>query len=162
VTSRPEEKYLRACSILEFKDYSCVHVWACIGGDGSKGSLIVSRDAYRNICSASYASLISCFSSRALEIEDGLFRVGVANALLMQYEASDHTARATKQTLHKTAIRLLWWPANSPNFNPIENVCHHLLSPSSIHGAMNRSKKRMQNKCVPKMPSPSSKLYIIN
>jgi hypothetical protein len=37
-------------------------------------------------------------------------------------ELRPHTAYATRRALHKRAIRLLWWLANSPDLNPIENV----------------------------------------
>ena len=54
--------------------------------------------------------------------EHEIFRVGIGNAILMQDNASSHTAYITKGTLHQMAIRLLWWPSNSPDLNPIENV----------------------------------------
>ena len=122
VTRRPEEKYLHACCVPKFKDFSCVHVWACIGGDGSKGSLFIwDREIIGNICSASYIQWIIPLI-QSFKQEHEIFRVGIANSLLMQDGASSHTARATKQALHERAIRLLWWPANSPDLNPIENV----------------------------------------
>jgi hypothetical protein len=41
ITRRAEEKYLQACCAPKFKSYSSVMVWACIGRDGSKSSLLV-------------------------------------------------------------------------------------------------------------------------
>ena len=122
VTRRPEEKYLQACCIPKFKDYSCVHVWAGIGGDGSKGPLFVwDREIHGNICSASCIRWIIPLIQGSKQ-EHEIFRVGIARSLLIQDEASSHTAQKTKQALHERAIRLLWWPANSSDLNPIENV----------------------------------------
>jgi transposase len=97
-------------------------VWACIGGDGSKGPLFVwDREIHGNISSASYIRWIIPLI-QGFKQEHEIFRVGIARSLLMQDGASSHTAQKTKQALHERAIRLLWWPANSPDLNPIENV----------------------------------------
>jgi transposase len=122
VTRKAEEKYLPDCCVPKFKDFSCVMVWACIGGDGSKGPLLIwDRDAWGNFTSASYTQRIIPLIQQFF-MEHEIFRVGIGNAILMQDGASSHRAAGTKAAFHEKAIRLLWWPANSPDLNPIENV----------------------------------------
>jgi len=42
--------------------------------------------------------------------------------VLMQDNASCHVSRSTRNWLAENDVRLIWWPANSPDLNPIENV----------------------------------------
>ena len=128
VTRRAEEKYLQACCVPKFKDYSSVMVWACIGGDGPKGSLPVwDQEIWGNFTSASYIQRVIPLV-QAFKQEHEIFRVGIGHGLPIHDGAFCHTAQATKQALHERATRLLWWPANSPDFNPIKNMWRLLKS----------------------------------
>ena len=42
--------------------------------------------------------------------------------ILAQDNAPCHSARTTQQLLRVNTVRLLYWPAKSPNLNPIEHV----------------------------------------
>ena len=106
----------------KFKDYADVHVWGCIGGDGTKGPLLIwDRDLVGNITAETYTYYVTPLIQAFLQ-EHELFRVGTGNAFFMQDNASPHRAIATKEYFYERGIRLLWWPANSPDLNPIENV----------------------------------------
>ena len=50
-------------------------------------------------------------------------RAGSKRLILMQDGAIAHTAASTTQWLQMQNVELFpWWPANSPDANPIENV----------------------------------------
>jgi transposase len=45
---------------------------------------------------------------------------------LMQDGAPGHAARATIEDLHERGINVIWWPAFSPDLNPIETVWNNM------------------------------------
>ncbi len=52
---------------------------------------------------------------------DQLFKV--ADFIFQQDLAPAHTAKSTKSRLNAHSVGVLDWPANSPDLNPIENLC---------------------------------------
>jgi transposase len=48
--------------------------------------------------------------------------IGAGNGILMEDNASIHTAKFTRQWHMRLGFNKMVWPANSPDLNPIENV----------------------------------------
>ena len=120
--SRAEEKYLIDCCVPKYRTYADVHVWACIGGDGSKGPLFIwDRKLYSNFTSTTYIQRIFPIIESFIR-EHELFRIGNSNSFFIQDNASPHRADATKAHFHAKDVKLMFWPANSSDLNPIENV----------------------------------------
>ena len=62
------------------------------------------------------------------------------NFLFMQDNAPSHSARLTKDFLKISGINLMQWPPNSPDLDPIENLC------SIIKSKLYQNSKKYQNK----------------
>ncbi|PVH90193.1 hypothetical protein DM02DRAFT_734687 [Periconia macrospinosa] len=103
VTRRPEEKYLPDCCVPKFKDYVSLFVWACIGGDGSKGPILIwDRDILGNWNSLSYTQYVWPYIEN-FRMEHEIFRVGISNSVFMQDGSSVHTARNTRKFFYEKA-----------------------------------------------------------
>lgn len=119
VTRRPEEKYEPSCLLPKFRGYSSWMAHGCISGT-TKGPLVVCEKAWGKVTAAVYSEhILPGVYSHIHEMKHigGYFR-----AILMEDNASVHTARLTQAVHSQYNLNRMTWPANSPDLNPIENV----------------------------------------
>ncbi len=71
-----------------------------------------------NVTAPVYQEILEHFM---LPSADQLFKD--ADFIFQQDLAPAHTAKSTKSWLNDHGVGVLDWPANSPDLNPIENIC---------------------------------------
>ena len=70
------------------------------------------------------------------------------DAVIFQHDnAPLHTSRLTKTFLQKRNLKVLKWPAHSPDLNPIENMWG-LLAREELKDALNKAWKKLDEKSL--------------
>jgi len=90
-----------------------VMVWACFSyyGPGELVFIDGLMDA------AKYVDILST------ALPPSIRRMGLQSFILQQDNAPQHTAKLTREFFRRRDIRTLPWPSQSPDMNPIENLC---------------------------------------
>jgi Transposase and inactivated derivatives len=119
VTRTVEEKFAPTCLVPKFAGYSSAMAYGAISGIG-KGPLILMEKDWGKVSAKVYIErVLPHFYRHLREIAR---EVGFMRAILMEDNASIHTAKLTKGYHAYHGINRMIWPAHSPDLNPIENV----------------------------------------
>ncbi|CAM4908505.1 unnamed protein product [Rotaria socialis] len=92
-----------------------VSVWGCMPG-GGRGSLVVYTGRVNGL------SYIKIIQDALPDFIEGAFGQINTNWVFMQDNAPPHKSKFAMRWLKDNNIRLLNWPASSPDLNPIENL----------------------------------------
>jgi transposase len=121
VTRRAEEKFLPSCCIPKFKKYSAWMVWSIISPT-IKGPLVFVEKNWNKKHTLDSAGYINYILPHILAHHNTYKRATGRESILMEDNARIHTSKATQAAERALGIQSMWWPANSPDLNPIENV----------------------------------------
>jgi transposase len=107
---RPQDYQIRAHT-----GGGCIHVWGCMTSHGV--GVLIRLEGTINA-----ANYIEQVVTSALPESLARLRLRRDRVLFMQDNAAAHKANTTKTALKDAGIKILDWPAFSPDLNPIENL----------------------------------------
>ena len=115
VTRKKDQRLLKSCIFRSSKSGPSLHVWGALGWRGV-GPL---RQVHGTLNAARYQQNI-IFDIEILGATLG--RTGPQNFIFQQDKAPAHFALSTRTFLEGKGVRLLPWPGNSPDLNPVEHA----------------------------------------
>jgi transposase len=113
VTRKPGEELDDTCIVEKIQRQSGWLFWACFHSN-TKGPHLFWEKDWGSINGESYRA-------RIVPIIHGWVRLN-PQLYFMQDNAPGHAARLTREDLAEREVRVIYWPAYSPDLNPIEEV----------------------------------------
>lgn len=123
------ERYNMKYILPTVKKYESIMIWGCFGNRGRGRLFIVPKGVTINA-----VRYIDILRDRLLAAMDAL-----GTGVFQHDNAPCHAARIVQQFLGNHGVRVLDWPGNSPDLNPIENLWHYM-------------KRRVRAKCPKTVP----------